>query len=175
MAGLSMFETPVGRLALVHEDGILRAAEFHDTPERLAISLRRIGIAACVEAPIPGWLEAPFRAYFRGETDAVAGLRSEAPGSDFERRVWAELNAIPSGETRSYGDIAVALGGATTGEKGLARAVGVANSRNPLAIVVPCHRVIGADGSLTGYAGGLHRKQWLLRHEGWRPRQESLF
>jgi methylated-DNA-[protein]-cysteine S-methyltransferase len=85
--------------------------------------------------------------------------------------VWAELCRIPAGQTRSYGEIARALGGQATGDGGLARSVGTANSRNPLAVVVPCHRVVGASGALTGYAGGLHRKQWLLEHEGALPRR----
>jgi len=78
----------------------------------------------------------------------------------FQREVWRELSAIAPGETRSYGDVARAIG-----RPGASRAVGAANSRNPLAIVVPCHRVIGADGTLTGYASGLDRKRWLLEHE----------
>jgi methylated-DNA-[protein]-cysteine S-methyltransferase len=75
--------------------------------------------------------------------------------------VWKELRSIPTGTTVSYGDIAKKLG-----DIGLSRAVGIANARNPVAIVVPCHRVIGSDGTMTGYGGGLHRKEWLLRHEG---------
>ncbi len=82
-------------------------------------------------------------------------------GTEFQRRVWAELRAIPPGSTRTYGELAARLGGPNA-----SRAVGLANSQNPLSIVVPCHRLVGSDGSLTGYAGGLARKQWLLRHEG---------
>jgi methylated-DNA-[protein]-cysteine S-methyltransferase len=82
-------------------------------------------------------------------------------GTTFQRRVWGALSAIPFGETRSYGEIAAAIG-----EPGASRAVGMANNRNPIAIVIPCHRVIGADGSLTGYGGGMDRKRWLLTHEG---------
>jgi methylated-DNA-[protein]-cysteine S-methyltransferase len=84
-----------------------------------------------------------------------------APGTDFQRAVWAALSAIPFGETRSYVDIARAVGRPTA-----SRAVGAANGQNPIAIIVPCHRVIGASGALTGYAGGLERKRWLLAHEG---------
>ena len=106
---------------------------------------------------------------------ALETLATGVMGSSFERAVWAELRRIPPGQTRSYGDIARALGGAASGAGPNARAVGTANGRNPLAIVVPCHRVIGADGSLTGYAGGLDRKAWLLAHEGWEAAQKSLF
>ena len=100
-------------------------------------------------------------------TEYLAGERTtfdlplRASGNAFERLVWAELARIPYGETMSYGEIARRIG-----HPGAARAVGRANARNPLAIVVPCHRVIGANGSLTGYGGGLARKRWLLEHEG---------
>lgn len=96
--------------------------------------------------------------YFAG-TRATFDLPLAPHGTPFERRVWAALREIPCGETRSYGELARALGSS-------ARAVGRANARNPIAIVVPCHRVIGADGSLTGYAGGLAAKRALLEHEG---------
>jgi methylated-DNA-[protein]-cysteine S-methyltransferase len=82
-------------------------------------------------------------------------------GTDFQRRVWRELTAIPYGETWSYGQLAKRIGSPNA-----SRAVGLANGRNPIAVIVPCHRVIGADGSLTGFGGGLPRKQWLLTHEG---------
>ena len=82
-------------------------------------------------------------------------------GTAFQRKVWAALQRIPAGETRSYGQLAAEIG-----EPDAARAVGLANGQNPIAIVIPCHRVIGADGSLTGFGGGLPRKRWLLTHEG---------
>ena len=82
-------------------------------------------------------------------------------GSDFQKTVWRELQNIPAGETRSYQEIAVRIGNPNA-----VRAVGLANSRNPISIAIPCHRVIGKDGTLTGYAGGLERKSWLLKHEG---------
>ncbi|MBJ7354427.1 MAG: methylated-DNA--[protein]-cysteine S-methyltransferase [Thermoleophilaceae bacterium] len=97
--------------------------------------------------------------YFAGERDAFdLPLRPE--GTEFQRAVWRALEAIPYGETRSYGEIAVAVG-----RPRAARAVGMANNRNPIAVIVPCHRVIGAGGALVGYAGGLERKTWLLAHE----------
>ena len=175
---LSVLETPVGPMALVHDAaGLLWAAEFRHDPRRVETSLNRFGIGPLGdgEAPIPGHLGDAFTRYFAGELHALDGLATGVMGSSFERAVWAELRRIPPGQTRSYGDIARALGGAASGAGPNARAVGTANGRNPLAIVVPCHRVIGADGSLTGYAGGLERKAWLLAHEGWEAAQKNLF
>jgi len=170
--------TPIGPMALVHDAaGTLWAAEFHAGQGRLAASLARFGIGPVAdgESPPPPGLADAFAAYFAGELRALETLPTGGFGSDFERAVWAELRRIPPGETRSYADIARALGGAASGRGPNARAVGTANGRNPLAIVVPCHRVIGTDGSLTGYAGGLDTKRWLLAHEGWRPAQSGLF
>lgn len=164
-------------MALAHDtQGLLWAAEFRADPARLETSLRRYGLAAePVPVAAPALLAEAFARYFAGELHALEPLPTGAVGSPFERGVWAELRRIPPGETRSYGDIARALGGAASGSGPNARAVGTANGRNPLAIVVPCHRVIGADGSLTGYAGGLETKAWLLKHEGWRGLQPTLF
>ena len=97
--------------------------------------------------------------YFAGAR-TVFDLPTAATGTPFQQRVWQALRAIPHGRTASYGDIARAIGNPKA-----VRAVGLANGRNPLSIVVPCHRVIGSDGSLTGYGGGVERKQWLLAHE----------
>lgn len=115
--------------------------------------------------PLLGEAAQQLSAYFSG--DLIDFDLPVAPqGSDFQRRVWAALREIPYGEVRSYGEVARSLG--MTGQA--ARAVGLANGRNPVPVVVPCHRVVGADGSLTGYGGGLGRKQELLRLE-----QASLF
>ena len=114
------------------------------------------------------WLDA----YFAGETANEDGLPLDMRGAAFEKRVWAFLRTIPPGATTSYGAIAKALGSA-----GASRAVGAANGANPIAIIVPCHRVIGAAGSLVGYGGVLDRKTWLLDHERrWRhDPQSALF
>ncbi len=118
--------------------------------------------------PGPDWVydREPFRhavaelkAYFAGELTVFSGVLAPS-GTTFQLAVWAFLTDIPFGETRSYGDLARRLG-----KSGASRAVGLANGRNPISIIIPCHRVIGADGSLTGYGGGLARKAWLLRHE----------
>lgn len=111
------------------------------------------------------WLSA----YFAGTTADTDDIALDMRGADFEKRVWTALREIPPGHTTSYGAIAHALGAA-----GASRAVGAANGANPVAIIVPCHRVIGSSGSLTGYGGGLERKQWLLDHER-RWRRDVLF
>ena len=125
--------------------------------------------------PAPDWrrddtafddLRRQLAQYFAGERTSFE-LPLHLQGTAFQRRVWAGLLDIPCGETRSYGQLA-----ATLGVPGAARAVGLANGQNPVSIVVPCHRVIGADGSLTGYGGGLPAKQWLLAHEA---AQATLF
>jgi methylated-DNA-[protein]-cysteine S-methyltransferase len=103
---------------------------------------------------------AAFASYFAGSWSALAALPLDPHGSDFQRRVWRALREIPLGATASYGEIAQRIG-----RPGAARAVGDANRRNPIAIAIPCHRVIGGDGRLVGYAGGLARKRWLLAHE----------
>lgn len=100
--------------------------------------------------------------YFMGSRDAF-DLRLAPRGTPFQRRVWAALSTIPLGQTRSYGELAASLG-----VPGASRAVGAATGRNPISIIVPCHRLVGASGALTGYAGGVDRKRWLLAHErGW--------
>jgi methylated-DNA-[protein]-cysteine S-methyltransferase len=99
-------------------------------------------------------------AYFDGNIDGLADVQTATAGTPFQREVWKALRAIPAGTTISYGQLAMNLG-----RKGASRAVGAANGANPIPIVVPCHRVIGADGSLIGFGSGLPRKQWLLDHE----------
>lgn len=103
---------------------------------------------------------AQLRAYFAGERQSF-DLPLAGEGTAFQKAVWTVLASIPFGETRSYAEIAVHIG-----KPGAARAVGLANGKNPISIIVPCHRVIGASGALTGYGGGLERKRWLLQHEG---------
>ena len=99
--------------------------------------------------------------YFRNGDDGFGDVPVDPEGTDFQLRVWSALRKIPRGQTRSYGEIAKAVG-----RPKAVRAVGAANGSNPVAIVVPCHRVIGANGTMTGYGGGLEKKEWLLKHEG---------
>lgn len=132
--------------------------------------LRRVAPSARVEARADS---SPARraveAYLAGALDALAALEVELWGTAFQVEVWRALREVPAGATTTYGRLAAALG-----RPKAVRAVGAANGANPVALVCPCHRVIGEGGELTGYAGGLDRKRWLLEHEGARPRQPSL-
>jgi methylated-DNA-[protein]-cysteine S-methyltransferase len=143
------------------EDGALRALEFAENEQRLMQLLGRYYPGhVLVEGPAPVSIKRALQAYFAGKIDALTSVPTAATGTSFQREVWDALRAIPAGATMSYGQLA-----ATLGRKGASRAVGAANGANPIPIVVPCHRVIGADGSLTGFGSGLPRKQWLLDHE----------
>jgi methylated-DNA-[protein]-cysteine S-methyltransferase len=147
-------ESPVGRLTMTASAGLIDGLFMDAQRHAPALDPRWVRD----ESPF-GELIAQLDQYFAGsavEFDVPLSLS----GTDFQRRVWTELREIPHGETISYGELARRLG-----SPGASRAVGLANGRNPIAIVVPCHRVIGADGRLTGYGGGLERKAWLLRHE----------
>lgn len=158
---ISQLETPIGSLTIAvdHQNRIV-ICEFSDHDDRVARQLARFyqGHTA-TKAPLQTAIANAFSAYFGGDPNALDGIVTDPVGTEFEKRVWAWLREIPSGATTSYGDMASALGSSP-------RAVGRANGRNPVALIHPCHRVIGADGSLTGYAGGLERKEWLLQHEG---------
>jgi methylated-DNA-[protein]-cysteine S-methyltransferase len=155
--------TPIGTLLVVTDErGVLRALDFDDHAPRMARLLaRHYGTAASADGAAPAMLRAALDAYFAGELAALAATPWATGGTPFQRRVWQALTAIPPGATLSYGALAARIGAPAA-----VRAVGLANGANPIAIVVPCHRVIGADGSLTGYGGGLARKRWLLAHEG---------
>ena len=120
--------------------------------------------------PALGEAARQFRAYFAGELQHFELALDTRPGTPFQQRVWAALRTINFGTTASYRDIAKQIGAPNA-----VRAVGAANGRNPLAIIVPCHRIIGADGSLTGYAGGLDNKRWLLAHEAKHSKNDLLF
>lgn len=154
--------SPVGVLLIVTDDtGRLHGLEFADHEARMRQLLHRYaGAVELREAAAPAAVTLALAAYFAGDLDGIDGLPVAATGSAFQRRVWAALRAIPAGTTISYGRLA-----ATIGQPGASRAVGLANGANPVGIVVPCHRVIGADGTLTGYGGGLARKRWLIDHE----------
>jgi methylated-DNA-[protein]-cysteine S-methyltransferase len=154
--------TPLGEMVLIARDGVLLLLEFDDSKDRYMREIKaRFGDEELQKASNPVGLSDIVRDYFAGNLHAIDSLKADGGGTAFEKKVWAELRAIPCGVTKSYGEIARKLG-----DINLSRAVGTANGKNPIAIVVPCHRVIGSNGAMTGYAGGLHRKQWLLRHEG---------
>jgi methylated-DNA-[protein]-cysteine S-methyltransferase len=156
MNSFTTIESPIGRLLLTSDGTALTG--LYMEPSRKAQSTE-------------GWIEdlsvPPLAAAVRQLTEYFAGTRREfdlplrPQGTAFQQRVWRELTEIPYGETWSYGELAKRID-----KPSASRAVGLANGRNPISILVPCHRVIGADGSLTGYGGGLDRKRWLLAHEG---------
>jgi len=160
---LDRVATPVGEVLLVTDDeGAVRALDFADYEDRMnRLLVRHAPGASLTAGAAPGPVRAAVERYFAGEVRALDGLTVTTGGTDFQRSVWKALRAIPAGETRTYGQLAAAIGSPKA-----VRAVGLANSRNPVALIVPCHRVIGANGTLTGYAGGLERKRWLLQHEG---------
>ena len=149
-------------MVLVVHDGVVLLFEFEGTPGRIERQMRaRFGDVELQAASNPFGISDEIRSYFAGDIHAIDNILTDGGGTAFERQVWAQLRKIPAGTTVSYGHIARQLG-----DVQLSRAVGTANGRNPIAIIVPCHRVIGADGSMTGYGGGLQNKEWLLRHEG---------
>ena len=160
---LDRLATPIGRAMVVTDgDGRLRAFNWAENQDRVSAWIaRRYPAAALAEGGAAPEVLAGLAGYFAGDSAALAAISCRAPGTPFQLEVWAALRAIPAGETVSYLDLARQIGRPTA-----VRAVGLANGANPVAVVVPCHRVIGSDGSLTGYAGGLTRKRWLLTHEG---------
>jgi len=161
---LDELDSPIGRLTLVADaEGRLRLLGWHEGHERMerALSARSSGAKLALRrVDNPYGLSAALRAYFAGELDAIDALPVHGEGTPFQRRVWQALREIPCGQTWSYSQLARHIGNPAA-----VRAVGLANGANPIGIVVPCHRVIGADGTLTGYGGGLERKRWLLQHE----------
>jgi methylated-DNA-[protein]-cysteine S-methyltransferase len=151
------FESPIGELLLTASDSALTGVRFPGTGEVTAAPANDArGPASAVLARACEQLAE----YFAGSRTTFA-IPVEPAGTPFQRRVWEALRAIPYGTTLSYGELARRLGDVRA-----TRAVGAANGRNPIPIIVPCHRVVGADGSLTGFGGGLDRKRWLLEHEG---------
>jgi methylated-DNA-[protein]-cysteine S-methyltransferase len=161
---LSHMESPLGELLLVTDaQSTLRALDFADHNARLYRNMREhYGSAELIEASTPSEVVDAFARYFAGELDALDALPTATEGSDLQRRVWAALRRIPAGMTTTYGKLAKALG---FDDPRAAIDIGAANGANPIAIVVPCHRVIGSDGELKGYAWGMRRKRWLLEHE----------
>lgn len=150
--------SPLGPLRLVASERGLCGVYFEDHGKPQAEPAQHVE-----QHPMLDLARAQIGEYLEGQREDFE-LTLAPEGTPFQRQVWAALLDIPHGQTRSYGELAAALGRPTA-----ARAVGLANGRNPLSIVVPCHRVIGHGGSLTGYAGGLERKRWLLAHEGSLP------
>ena len=156
--------TPIGELIVVadgqgrlravdwtdREAGMLRGLRLHDGARGFALKPKRN----------PGGLTRAMAAYFKGDLEVIESLAVATNGTPFQRKVWRALRRIPVGTTLSYAELARRIDRASA-----VRAVGHANGANPISIVVPCHRVVGSDGSLTGYGGGIARKRWLLAHE----------
>ena len=161
---VNRMETPIGEMLLVTDpDRNLRAADWTDYEARMRRLLSRqyakIGFRL-EPAPVLNWATDAIARYFAGELDAIDALSVKTEGTHFQREVWGALRTIPCGTTVSYAQLAERI------ERPKAvRAVGLANGSNPVGVVVPCHRVIGSDGSLTGYGAGIERKRWLLEHE----------
>lgn len=160
---LDRMATPLGEALLVSDaEGRLRAVDWTTHEARLMMLLRRQNPPTELAAGrAPSAVRAALEAYFAGELTALGAIAWRTGGTEFQRTVWRALCSIPAGQTLTYKGLAERIG-----RPRAIRAVGLANGANPVSIVVPCHRVIGADGTLTGYGGGLDRKQWLLSHEG---------
>lgn len=151
-------ETPIGYAKIIGDHNGITSVSILDKSENTSESIPE-SLLDCVSQ---------LKAYFNNKLKSF-DLKLNPEGTDFQKKVWKQLEKIPYGKTISYLDLAKQLGDAKT-----IRAAASANGKNPLWIIVPCHRVIGTDGSLTGYAGGLHRKQWLLNHES-EYKQQTLF
>ncbi len=154
-------ETPVGTVVLFVRDGALCGLTFDDRALALTRFLeRRFGEFTAVATRDPGGLAGRLRAYFSGEIGALDSIPVDPGGTSFQIKIWSALRLVPPGRTVSYSQLARAAGCPAA-----VRPVAAANARNPVAIVIPCHRVIASDGTLGGYGGGLERKRWLVEHE----------
>ena len=149
MEKIFFYETPVGKLCIGEEDGVIVRTTWSKIPTEYILEETEL-ILQC---------KMQLDEYFRGERKTF-DLPLAPKGTDFQKKVWNALQKIPYGETKTYGEIAAAVGN----PKG-ARAVGMANNKNPIGIIIPCHRVVGANGKLVGYAGGMDKKEWLLQLE----------
>jgi methylated-DNA-[protein]-cysteine S-methyltransferase len=157
--------TPIGELIIIADQaGSLRTIDWTDHEVRMKRLLDRYygkGRYTLTPRRDPGGLTSAMRRYFKGEIGVLKELSVATSGTPFQTDVWKALRKIKDGTTISYAELAHRIG-----KPKAVRAAGLANGQNPIGIVVPCHRVIGSNGSLTGYGGGLHRKEWLLAHEG---------
>ena len=160
---LDRLETPIGIALLVTDaDGALRALDWEDYEPRMKELLRlQYGTVVLQDARSPQAVRRALSGYFKGDLDRLNTIKWRVAGTPFQRQVWSALPKIPPGSTMSYGALAAQLD-----RPNAMRAVGHANGSNPISVVLPCHRLIGANGSLIKYGGGLERKRWLLAHEG---------
>jgi methylated-DNA-[protein]-cysteine S-methyltransferase len=159
---LDHIDSPIGTIVIVVDDNQLCSLGFTDYEERMMNPLqRRYGQVDLVQTGDPSGISSLIRNYLAGDYNSLDTIPVNTGGTTFQQEVWSALRTIPPGTTMSYGELAKQLG-----RPAAPRAVGSANALNPISIVIPCHRLIGANASLTGYGGGLERKRWLLRHEG---------
>lgn len=162
---IDRIDTPIGEMIVIADrDNNLRVIDWTDHEARMLKFLERHygkGKFKLTPAINPGGISATIRNYFAGDLTAIDNIPTKTNGTAFQRQVWQALREIPLGTTISYGELAKRIG-----RPKAVRAVGLANGSNPVGVIVPCHRVIGSNGSLTGYGGGLNRKRWLLEHEG---------
>ncbi len=170
---IDRIDTPIGELILVaDQDGNLRTVDWTDHEDRMRRLLQsHYGKNGVRLEPVhdPHGLTRSIESYFAGELTAIDSLPVQTAGTSFQRDVWRELRKIPCGATISYAKLAERIGRPTA-----VRAVGLANGSNPISIIVPCHRVIGSNGLLTGYGGGIERKRWLLEHESMYAKDQAL-
>ena len=161
MIQIHTFDSPIGPLTAADRSGRVCLLHFGaDGPAVDEMFERWYPGESRARQPLPG-VGSTLRRYFDGDLDVLDSVAVEFNGTPFQKQVWQALRRIQSGSTISYAELAHRIGNPSA-----IRAVGTANGANPVAVIVPCHRVIGSDGSLTGYGGGLERKQWLLSHEG---------
>ncbi|WP_377828575.1 methylated-DNA--[protein]-cysteine S-methyltransferase [Bradyrhizobium lupini] len=161
--GLDRLATPIGIALLITDaEGALRALDWEDCEHRMRELLRlHYGLVDLSDQPAPAAMRTALSDYFDGDLGQLSDIAWRIAGTPFQQKVWNALAQIPAGTTMSYGALAARI----DTPKAI-RAVGHANGSNPISVVLPCHRLIGADGSLVKYGGGLERKRWLLRHEG---------
>jgi O-6-methylguanine DNA methyltransferase len=158
---LDRIESPLGTIVLISDGEALRVLDFVDCEERMQRLLKiHYGGQPVVESRESVGIRRRVDGYFAGDLTSIDEIEVRTEGTAFQKQVWAELRRIPASTTLSYGELAKRIG-----KPGASRAVGLANGSNPIGIVVPCHRVIGSTGALTGYGGGIERKRWLLKHE----------
>lgn len=164
MIELAVIDTPIDALTLAARNGRVCLLHFGADDESVRAKLERWYPAESIEpGKDPGGAASALVKYFDGDLGVIDRIAVEMNGTPFQKRVWDALRQVPAGKTATYAEIAVLIGSPAA-----VRAVGAANGANPVAVVVPCHRIIGSNGTLTGYGGGLKRKEWLLRHEGGR-------
>jgi methylated-DNA-[protein]-cysteine S-methyltransferase len=161
MIRITTLDSPIGRLTLASRDNRVCLLHFGADDPSVRRTLQRWYPAESIEPhPDPAGAATHLGEYFAGRLDAVDAIDVELNGTPFQKRVWAALRTVRAGRTAAYAEIARAIAAPSA-----VRAVGAANGANPVAVIVPCHRIIGTNGSLTGYGGGLDRKRWLLEHE----------